>query len=288
MSFKYNIGIIGNGFVGSSITAGFGLHANIKIYDKNPSKSMNSIEDTVNNSDFIFVSVPTPMRNVTGGKIDLLIMDSVFEEISRVNKRDDNIFIVKSTVVPGTVERYVEMYPKMNIIFSPEFLTERAARLDFINTARIVLGGDMALLDRAESLFRERFPHTKIIKTDLATAQFIKYMANCFFSVKLSFMNEMLQAAEAFQVDWARAIEGFITDGRIGNSHIDIPGHDGSRGFGGKCFPKDLNAFIGFFEDVGVDPTVMKAAWRKNLEVRDDHDWATIEGAVSENTKEGD
>jgi UDPglucose 6-dehydrogenase len=243
---------------------------------------VNTLEETINQSDFIFISVPTPMKSVTGGKIDLNIMDSVFEEISAINTRKDNIFIVKSTVIPGTVERYVEMYPDMNIIFSPEFLTERAARLDFINTARIVLGGEKDLLDRAEGLFRVRFPHTRILKTDLSTAQFIKYMANCFFSVKLSFMNEMLQAAEAADIDWKDAVEGFITDGRIGNSHIDIPGHDGSRGFGGKCFPKDLNAFIGFFEELGIDPAVMKASWKKNLEVRKNHDWAEIEGAVSD------
>ena len=55
-------------------------------------------------------------------------------------------------------------------------------------------------------------------------------------------MNEMLQAAEAMNVDWTKAMEGFVSDGRIGNSHLEVPGHDGSRGFGGKCFPKDLNA----------------------------------------------
>ena len=276
------IGIIGNGFVGSAIAAGFGLHTEVRIYDKNPSKSMHTLDETVNESEFIFVAVPTPMASVTGGKIDLGIMDAVFEDLNSVNNRDDNIFIVKSTVVPGTVEKYVERYPNMNIIFSPEFLTERAARLDFINTARIVLGGEPDLLDRVEELFRVRFPHTKMIKTDLTTAQFIKYMANCFFSVKVSFMNEMLQCAEAAGVNWGDAVGGFITDGRIGNSHIDVPGHDGSRGFGGKCFPKDLNAFIGFFEEQGVDPAVMSAAWEKNLEVRSDYDWAEIDGAVSE------
>ena len=106
-------------------------------------------------------------------------------------------------------------------------------------------------------------------------------MANCFFSVKLSFMNEMLQGAEALGVDWDAAVKGFITDGRIGNSHIDVPGHDGSRGFGGKCFSKDLNAFIELFQQLGIDPSVMKATWKKNLEVRDNHDWAEIEGAVT-------
>ena len=106
-------------------------------------------------------------------------------------------------------------------------------------------------------------------------------MANCFFAVKVGFMNELRQAADKLNVNWHDAVDGFVSDGRIGNSHLDVPGHDGSPGFGGKCFPKDINAFIHLFQDLGVDPKIMKATWEKNLEVRSDHDWAEIEGAVS-------
>jgi UDPglucose 6-dehydrogenase len=205
----------------------------------------------------------------------------VFENISKINEREDNIFIVKSTVTPGTVEALIKAYPNLDIIHSPEFLTERNARLDFINAPRIILGGEENLLDETEKLFRSRFPYIKIIKTDVTSAQFIKYMANCFFATKVSFMNEMKQAADKLGVKWDDAMHGFISDGRIGNSHLDVPGHDGSLGFGGKCFPKDLNAFIGLFEELGVEPKVMRAAWQKNLEVRNNHDWREIEGAVS-------
>jgi UDPglucose 6-dehydrogenase len=279
MSFK--IGIVGNGFVGSAISAGFLLSVeDVLIYDKNPDKSLNTLEETVNGSDVVFVSVPTPMRNVRGGSISLEIMDTVMGEISQVNRRSDNVIVVKSTVVPGTVERYIDQYPDLNIVFNPEFLTERAARLDFINSARVVLGGDEKSVNLVEKLYRSRFPHVKVIKTDPASAQFIKYMANCFFSVKVSFMNEMYQACEKINGNWDDILDGFISDGRIGNSHIDVPGHDGSLGFGGKCFPKDLNAFIHFFDSIGVNPELMKSAWKKNLEVRDNFDWAEIEGAV--------
>ena len=277
----YNIGIIGNGFVGSAITSGFGLHTKIKIYDKQPNKSTHSLSEVVNQSDFIFVSVPTPMNKKKNGVMDTRIIDSVFDEVVSRNERVDNIFIVKSTVIPGTMEGLIERYPQLNIIHSPEFLTERSARLDFINASRIVLGGKPELTERVEKLFRERFPFVKIIQTDVGTAQFIKYMANCFFATKVSFMNEMRQAANKLGADWSQVMDGFISDGRIGNSHLDVPGHDGSLGFGGKCFPKDLNAFINLFESIGIDPTVMKAAWDKNLEVRQNHDWEEIEGAVS-------
>ena len=277
----YNVGVIGHGFVGTAIVHGFSLHANIKIYDKDESKSTHTLEQVVNESDFVFIGVPTPMVNVLGGEIDLSIMDSVMSDINKLSNKRDTIFIIKSTVVPGTVERYVQNYPDLKIAFNPEFLTERSARLDFINTARIVIGGNDDVCQKVEDLYRVRFPYTKIVKTDLKSAQFIKYMCNCFFATKVSFMNEMYQASEVAGCDWNAVVEGFITDGRIGNSHIDVPGHDGSLGFGGKCFPKDINAFISYFDDIGVKPTVLESVWEKNLEVRENLDWAKIEGAVT-------
>ena len=78
-------------------------------------------------------------------------------------------------------------------------------------------------------------------------------------------------------------MNGFVSDGRIGNSHLDVPGHDGMLGFGGKCFPKDINAFINYFEQNDIEPTVLKAAWKKNLQVREKTDWNDIEGAVTNN-----
>lgn len=282
-----SIGIIGNGFVGSAIVSGFSLHADIKIYDAKPELSTHTLSEVVNKCQYVFIGVPTPMKTVTGGEIVLDIMDSVFNDIVTVPKDDgfsyDNVvFIIKSTVIPGTVEKYQKLYPRLRIVFNPEFLTERSARLDFINSSRIVLGGNFQDVDAVSYLYRKRFPHKPIIKTDVATAQFIKYMCNCFFSVKVSFMNEMKQAAEAGNIDWNHAMSGFVSDGRVGNSHLDVPGHDGSHGFGGKCFPKDLNAFIHYFKLLGVSPTVMQSAWEKNLEVREDHDWLDIEGAVDE------
>ncbi len=277
----YNIGIIGNGFVGSAIASGFSLHAEIKIFDSDKRRSTHGFSETINNSDFVFVCVPTPMNMSEGGKIDLSIMESVFDNISAELANKNAIFIIKSTTVPGSVESLVDRHPDLNIVYSPEFLTERSARLDFINASRIVLGGEYSLLHRVEALFRSRFPHKKIIKTDTTTAQFIKYMANCFFATKVSFMNEMKQAADKLDVNWQQAVAGLVTDGRVGNSHLDVPGHDGSLGFGGKCFPKDLNGFISLFDSCGVDPKVMKAVWEKNLEVREEHDWKDIKGAVS-------
>jgi len=275
------IGIIGNGFVGSAIMHGFILHVDdIMIYDKDPKRSTHSMKDLVSNADVIFVCVPTPMFE--SGECDLSIVESVTEELSQYSSINKKVVVIKSTVVPGTTEGLANKYPEMKFVFNPEFLTERKARLDFINTSRIVLGSNNPLAnDTVEKLYRLRFPYTPVIKTDFGTAQLIKYMCNCFFATKVSFMNEMYQVCEAINGDWSAALEGFITDGRIGNSHIDVPGHDGDFGFGGKCFPKDLNAMIKRAEELGVSPDVMKGAWEKNKQVRKDLDWYDIPGAVS-------
>ena len=275
------IGIIGNGFVGSAILHGFILHTdNVYVYDKDKSKSNNSLEETLEESSIIFVCLPTPMFE--SGKADLSIIFNFFKEIStkKIDFRE-KVFVLKSTIVPGTSRKLLKEHPSFNIVFNPEFLTERRARLDFINSSRVVLGGDTNNTQKVKKLFKKRFPFTKIIETNFETAELIKYMANCFFATKVSFMNEMKQISDALDADWEKALEGFITDGRIGNSHIDVPGHDGSLGFGGKCFPKDLNAMIQRSLELGIDPKVMKAAWEKNLEVRKNLDWYDIEGAVT-------
>jgi len=275
------IGIIGNGFVGQAIVHGFILHTDdILVYDKDPKRSTHSMKELVKNSDIIFICVPTPMFE--SGECDLSIVESVVEELSQHNDIDQKIIVIKSTVVPGTSEKLANKYLNMNFVFNPEFLTERRARLDFINTSRIVLGSNkIHALETVEKLYRNRFPYVPIIKTDFGTAQLIKYMANCFFATKISFMNEMKQICDAINGDWNKAMEGLMTDYRIGNSHTDVPGHDGDLGFGGKCFPKDINAMIKKAEELGVEPTVMKGAWEKNKQVRKNLNWYDIPGAVS-------
>jgi len=275
----FKIGIIGNGFVGSAIASGFALHADVYVYDVDPKRTINTFKEVLE-CEFIFICVPTPMNINNSNKIDLSIVRSVFKRISEHNNKN-TIFILKSTVTPGTTNKLSAEFSNLNIVFNPEFLTERTARLDFINTSRIVIGGKQDLCQRVKTLYRDRFQHTKIVCTDATSAEFTKYMCNSFFSTKISFLNEMRQAVDKLGLDWDNIIQGFLLDGRIGNSHTDVPGHDGNFGFGGKCFPKDLNAFINFFNDINIKPTVLSAVWEKNLEVRQELDWEKIEGATS-------
>ena len=277
------IGIVGNGFVGSSVAFGFSPQtgcdgADVKIYDKDEYKSLHSLSDVVNESDFIFVSVPTPSNR--DGSINTDIVEDVFDEMNQYNYRRDNIFLLRSTVTPGTTRKIQENCRKLRIVFNPEFLTERSAKLDFINQSRFIVGGDGGgHTNKVEELFKWRFGEsTPVIKTTYETAELIKYMNNCYFATKVSFLNEMYQIANKCGVDWDMAVEGFIRDGRVGHSHMNVPVPDGKMGFGGSCFPKDIQAMINFAEGLEIDPSVLKGTWNKNLDVRSEQDWKQLKG----------
>ena len=285
MKIKQKIGIVGNGFVGSAVRYGFspnvGVDAEVRVYDANPNKSTHTLEETVNESDFIFLSVPTPANK--DGSINIDILDKALNDINEVLEIDNTI-LIRSTVIPGTTRELQYKYNQLNLLFNPEFLTERSAKFDFINQSRFIVGSSEKSLNMmcAESftdLIRDRFGDcVAVLETNYETAEMIKYMSNCFFATKVSFMNEMYQIAEKSNVNWDDAVAGFVADGRIGHSHLGVPGHDGKYGFGGSCFPKDIQAMIDFAETFGLNPTVLKGAWEKNLQVRPEEDWKQLKG----------
>ena len=276
----YKIGIVGRGFVGAAVEYGFsaqtGCDAEIKVYDKEETKSTHTLEKTMT-SDFIFVSVPTPAN--TDGSINLDIIYECFEEMNRVNKSKTNVILLRSTVTPGTTRKLKNKFRNLNIVFNPEFLTERSAKFDFINQARVILGGKKTDTDKVEDMYKWRFGNSlPVVKTNYETAELIKYMCNCYFATKVSFLNEMYHIADACGVDWDTAVDGFVRDGRIGHSHLSVPGPDGKFGFGGSCFPKDLRAIIHLSKQLGISPNVMRGAWETNLDVRPERDWEKLKG----------
>jgi len=268
------IGIIGNGFVGNSIAFGFSPTHEIRIHDKDPKRNLNTLQEVLE-CDFIFVAVPTPMN--LDGSNNLDIVEQALEEINNQNKTD-NIIILKSTMIPGTMRILKDKYPYLNLVFNPEFLTERTAKLDFLTQARIVLGGDPGKTYKVKQLFEERFMHCYVIETDTTTAEMIKYMNNVFFASKVSIMNEFKQVCDKVDANWEVALKGFAADGRIGDSHLNVPGPDGKMGFGGSCFPKDINAFITLAKELGVEVPTINGAWESNLNTRPSKDWEKLKG----------
>lgn len=279
----FKIGIIGKGFVGSAVAHGFssnvGYEADIRIYDKEKSKSLNSLKEVLS-TDYIFISVPTPSNN--DGSINLDILDECINEIDNClknNNLESPIILIRSTVIPGTTQKIQEKFKNLKIVFNPEFLTERSAKFDFISQSRFVLGGKLEYLNKVSDLYKHRFGDTiSIIKTDFQTAELIKYVCNNFFATKVSFLNEMKLICDAVNAKWDDVIEGFLRDGRVGSSHTQVPGPDGKYGFGGSCFPKDIQAMIKFSESLNISPNVLKGAWKTNLSVRPEKDWEELKG----------
>jgi len=267
---KIKVGVIGNGFVGEAISFAFSSVAEINIYDTNPSRCLNDIK-SVHNCDFVFVCVPTPMYE--DGSQDLSYVESAFE-----NGTEKPIYILKSTVLPGTTESLSKKYLNFKIIFSPEFLTERTAKLDMLTQSRIILGGELSLTEKAKALFNHRFKNKNIIQTDSKTAELTKYMNNTFFATKVSIMNEFKLLCDKIGANWDDALRGFVSDGRIGDSHLNVPGHDGKLGYGGTCFPKDVNALLSFSKKHNIDLNSIAGGWATNLKVRDEKDWEKKEG----------
>ena len=267
---KNKVGVIGNGFVGEAISFAFSSIADLYIYDTDPSRCLNDIE-SVHNCDFVFVCVPTPMYE--DGSQDLSYVERAFEKA-----KEGPIYILKSTVLPGTTEYLSEKHQNFKIIFSPEFLTERTAKLDMLTQSRIILGGDLLLTEKAKNLFNQRFKIKNVIQTDSKTAELTKYMNNTFFATKVSIMNEFKLLCNKIGANWEDALKGFISDGRIGDSHLNVPGHDGKLGYGGTCFPKDVNALLSFSKKLDVKLNTISGGWQTNLKVRQEKDWEVKEG----------
>lgn len=276
------IGIVGRGFVGNAVYEGLKNFYDVNVFDLDKNKSNCGIEDLVLKSSIIFQCLPTPMKK--SGECDLSIVEKSLEIINNLAIRHHifPIVIIKSTVPPGTCERLNEFFSNINLVFSPEFLTEANSVNDFKNQTRIVLGGPRPYTTQVKIMFKKAFPNIPIIKTGYKTAEMVKYFINNFLATKISFANEMYEICESLDIDYDKVTEYSLYDPRIGKSHLAVPGHDGDMGFGGHCFPKDLNAMIYLMTENNLTSIMLEATREKNDTVRKNRDWENMPGrAVS-------
>ena len=290
-----SIGVIGAGFVGTAICDVFKHYTTCKTYDVDPNKSIDNYFDVVT-QDILFLCLPTPM--LPDGSVDLKIVRNALQTLDSALQVKHKPAIIKSTIPPLALEELAQNFrPNIHLIYSPEFLTERTARLDMQQSSRFIFGDyvpdttattDMvdaydANITQINTLFSARFPQVPIIWTTARQASLVKYFSNVFFATKISIFNEFAQISEALGLNADEVAGMVLLDQRIGRSHWQVPGHDGHKGFGGSCFPKDIQGYITSARDLGVAPMLALAAWHKNLEVRPEQDWNKLVGrAVSE------
>lgn len=283
-----NIGFIGWGIVGQATGKGLARNKKNKVfwYDKYK-RSPCTLDEVLQKSEFIFLCVPTPMYSDHSG-IDSSIIDSVVAEVAPKVAGSKKVLIIKSTVIPGTTAKYAKKYPRVKFAMIPEFLTEKQANWDFLHPARTIIGSK----DRQVALRLKRLHQTVLPKdapyflTDTTSSELAKYMANIMLAEKIMLANEFYFLAQKLGIKYDAVRQMVEGDRRIG-SHIKVPGHDGSFGFGGKCFPKDIVALLGLGRKLKIDLSVMETIWKKNLKIRKIHDWEEIAGAVNHKNSNG-
>ena len=259
------LGIIGKGFVGSAVANGFDKDCEQVIVD--PKYTDNTIVDVLD-CKLVFVCVPTPVAE--DGSCDTSIVKDVLIELSMRDYK--GVVVVKSTIIPDYLHEFKKEFD-LKIVYNPEFLTEANANEDFKNPPFQVFGGKWRDCEVVEKAYL-RHSSVRIVptfKVDLTTASLLKYTINSWLATKVIFFNELKELHElgSSMVTWEQFTDMLSRDERIGKTHMQVPGPDGEKGFGGHCFPKDTEALLHYANKKNIKMSVLRKAVSTNKKLRD-------------------
>lgn len=245
-----------------------GLKELIAINTKNKRlKFSSSIKEAVMSSEIIFIAVGTP--SLKNGEADLTGIENVARNIAQ-NMRGYRLIVEKSTVpvetgmwVKHTIETYIRSKNKFDVASNPEFLREGQAINDFMHPDRIVIGVES---QRARELLVNLYKplNATMVVTDIKSAELIKHASNSFLATKISFINAVSRICDKVGADVEEVSRGIGLDKRIGKSFLNA-----GIGYGGSCFPKDLDAFVTISEKLGVDFKLLEAVREVNQQQKD-------------------
>ena len=197
-----------------------------------------NIIKAIRQSEIIFIAVGTP--SMENGEADLSFVEKVAEDIGK-NLKKYAVVVIKSTVPPGTCRKIRKLIKEncavsFDVVSNPEFLREGSAVLDFMKPDRIIIGTESK---KAEKIMKELYQPLKspILATNLESSEMIKYASNAFLATKISFINEIANVCEGIGADVEEIAKGMGLDPRIGKEFLKA-----GIGYGGSCFPKDVQA----------------------------------------------
>lgn len=259
------IGIIGHtGMVGSQVYNYFNIKYNtIGISLDEDGKTIGSWKELNRISDLIFVCVPTPF-DFDKNKANLKIVEEVLTKIA-----PRKTVVIKSTVWPGTTEKMQKRHPKLNILFNPEFLSRITAKKDFEKPDRQLVGYTEKSKTKAKEILN-LLPKGKYNKTMLATeAELIKYSHNVFGATQIMYANHLYEVCEKLGINYDEVKKGFAASEFIGEGILRYMNifHNNKRGYGGPCFPKDVNSYVQFCAKIGVKAELPKATRKANRRI---------------------
>ena len=277
------IGIIGNGFVGKATTQLRCKDIELLAYDINPEacEPKGLVLEDMNKCEIIFISVPTPMSK--NGSCHLNIVRSVLKDLESINYQ--GFVVLRSTVPVGTSD-------ELGLYFMPEILTEKNFINDFINNKDWVFGlkgseQDNYFIESIKELFDCAYKN-KCIKynnynfVSNKEAEMVKMFKNCYLATKVSFCNELYQFCTKIGINYENIRKIACNDDRILHTHSYVPGHDGRKGFGGTCFPKDTSSLKSEMEKHGINPHILNAIIYRNDNIdRPEKDWAKDKGRAT-------
>lgn len=264
------VGVIGGGVVGRATAGAFETHCEeVRIFDTDPTRSTvgDDLASVVEVCDLVFVCLPER------------IVEPFFDSLSKHAHEDwsQQNWVIKSTVPIGTTRRLADRYGLTSVVHSPEFLTVRTALEDAKNPRLLVVGSPwkeptpksgVQCVDPASrmvlSLYNEVWPDLDCAYLTSDESEAMKLAMNSFFAVKVAFFNELYQFCHRAGLNYEEVREALVAEGRVGDLHTHVPGPDGQFGYGGRCLPKDLRAFIDQIETVGCSAPLMRAAQERN------------------------
>ena len=234
----------------------------------------------MNECEIIFISVPTPMNK--DGSCHLGIVKSVLNDLQKISY--NGFIVLRSTVPVGTCN-------ELKCFFMPEFLTEKNYIQDFIDNKDWIFGKlgtneeqDLKFELKIRELFNiaannDRIKHNNIYFLSNKEAEMVKMFRNCFLSTKVSFCNEIYEFCEKKNINYENVRKVAANDDRIMHSHTSVPGHDGRKGFGGTCFPKDTSSLKYEMNKSGMRPYILEAITERNEIVdRPEKEWLADKG----------
>lgn len=280
----FRIGIIGLGFVGSSMLESFKLKGHQVVgYDK--FKDSDSFEDCLD-TQIIFLALPT-QYNEDKKQYD----KSCLEEISSIlflNKYQ-GLVVIKSTVEPLTTMKLSQKY-NLKFVHNPEFLSAATALEDFHNQKHIVLGhGPNVPLEELYPLrdfYQHGYPEAEISLCSSTESESMKIFLNCFYSVKIQFFNELFLLCQSMNCDYDTVKDLMLKNKWINPMHTTVPGTDGKLSYGGYCFPKDTNALLQHMKKMKTPCQVLESTIQERNQMRDDNCNIMKEKSESEEIKE--
>ncbi|MEI6296579.1 MAG: hypothetical protein WCO84_02935 [bacterium] len=245
---KYKIGVAGVGMVGAQVKKWFELKK-FEVFAYDSFKNIGKFED-LQSADIVFVCLPTPHSKRSDTGVDV----EVFKKFFR-NFNGPKIFVIKSTVPPGTTEFLQEAFPDYSFLHSPEFLTESTAWEDFSKPVFQLLGYTEKSKNIANDVIKilPRGKVNEVVRSN--ESEIFKFTRNAFFAMKVIFANQIYDLSQKFGADYDVLKKLMLADPWIGGHHLEVI-HKGYRGFGGKCLPKDLKTFIKVFEKKRVTPSL--------------------------------